>query len=447
MGTSELHEPPAAAEGSDFAAGRPTYVRYLVLAAACVLAVITYIHRVGFATASTQFKAPLGLTAQQVGVLMAAFMVPYGLFEVPWGTLGDRLGVRNLLALIILGGSFTTAAVALVVFVPGGVTGAFLFLLILRFLFGMFQAGTFPALSRMMTDWMPLDQRGSAQGFIWMSSRLGGALAPTLLGPLFAVMGDWRSPLVLVAGLGLIWCVVFWVWFRNRPEEMAQVNELERKRITAGRAAHRPIPHGEIPWAKILRSRNVWFLCLMYGFLGYSGNFFLTLLPNYLSEHRHLSLETTNTLCALPFAFGVAACIGGGFLSDVIYRRTGNRKWSRRLVGFCGLALAGLAILGVSWVHETALLAFLLTLTFFGNDLAMGPAWAAAGDIGERYAGTVGGAMNMLASFTAAVGAILTGTLFDHHLLSAPFVIFAVSYALGALCWLGVDVTRTVAEE
>ena len=154
---------------------RPTRVRYQVLATACSLAVITYIHRVGFATASAEFKVPLGLSDTHLGYMMAAFMIGYGLFEIPWGFLGDRLGVRNILAAIILGGSTLTACLALVGFLPRNVALLVSSLVLLRFLFGAFQAGTFPSLSRMMADWMPTTERGSAQGMIWMSSRLGGA--------------------------------------------------------------------------------------------------------------------------------------------------------------------------------------------------------------------------------------------------------------------------------
>ena len=72
----------------------------------------------------------------------------------------------------------------------------------------------------MMADWIPVNERGGAQGLLWMSSRIGGATAPSLLVWLFHVMGDWKAPLVLTACLGLAWCAVFWPWFRNRPEEM-----------------------------------------------------------------------------------------------------------------------------------------------------------------------------------------------------------------------------------
>src|SRR5207245_693436 len=134
-----------------------------VLAAACSLAVITYIHRVGFATASAEFKTSLGLSDRHIGWLMAAFMVGYGIFEMPWGFLGDRFGVRTILAAIVLGGSALTACVAMVVFLPPELAWVLSFLIVIRFLFGAFQAGTFPAFSRMMADWMPTTERGSAQ--------------------------------------------------------------------------------------------------------------------------------------------------------------------------------------------------------------------------------------------------------------------------------------------
>ncbi len=91
-------------------------------------------------------------------------------------------------------------------------------------------------------------------------------------------------------------------------------------------------------------------------------------------------------------------------------------------------------------------LGLLLVLAFFGNDLAMAPAWAAAADIGERYTGVLSGAMNMMASFMAAIQALVIGYFFEQNNLVAPFIILAASYALGTLCWIGVDVRKTLAD-
>jgi sugar phosphate permease len=265
-----------------------------------------------------------------------------------------------------------------------------------------------------------------------------------MIGVLIALSGHWTRALLIASGLGLVWLAAFRPWFRDRPEDLPRVNEAERAWILSGRAA-RPSGHGAFPWRVALRSRGAWALCLMYGCIGYSGNFFLTMLPTYLRNQRGLDGPTTRLLTTLPFVCGVGACLVGGVLSDAIIGRHG-RRWGRRLVGAAGLSLAGLAILATTQVADVVSLGVLLCLTFVGNDLAMGPAWAAAADIGERHAGTLSGAMNMIASFTAAAMAMITGALFDAGHPVLPFVLFGIVYFAGVLCWLGVDVTRPLAD-
>ena len=133
----------------------PTRVRYLVLAAACSLAVLTYVQRQGFVAGTPYIKQDLGLNDEHMGYLAAVWLVAYGAFQVPGGLLGDRLGARYLLAILVLGWSLTAGAVALTVGLPPGGWLAFASLAVLRFLFGMLQAGGFPGLARVIADWIP----------------------------------------------------------------------------------------------------------------------------------------------------------------------------------------------------------------------------------------------------------------------------------------------------
>src|SRR3954464_12953884 len=143
---------------------RPSRVRYQVLAVACVLAVLTYLNRLGFGVAASEIKRDLRLSDEQMGYLASAFLVAYGLFQVPGGMLGDRFGGRYSLTALVLGWSLVSGATAFALVLPASPTSAFLFLLTLRFLFGLLQAGEFPILARVMAEWIPVGRRASAQG-------------------------------------------------------------------------------------------------------------------------------------------------------------------------------------------------------------------------------------------------------------------------------------------
>src|SRR5207237_7926746 len=127
--------------------------------------------------------------------------------------------------------SLLTGAVALTVYLPAVLPLQLGFLVALRFLFGMFQAGGFPVWARVLADWMPPKERGFAQGLVWTFSRLGGAISSFIFLWLFVAFGAWTTPFWVIAGLGLLWCALFWPWFRNRPDEIGWGTAAERERI------------------------------------------------------------------------------------------------------------------------------------------------------------------------------------------------------------------------
>jgi MFS transporter, ACS family, glucarate transporter len=203
-----------------------------------------------------------------------------------------------------------------------------------------------------------------------------------------------------------------------------------------------PLAAGPVPWLRMLASPSVWGLCLMYGFVGFSGNFITSFLNVYLRDHRQLPDSTTAWLAGLPLAAGVVSSLSGGVISDWLIGRLRNRKWGRRLVGCVAMMLAALAALCTPWVQEIWQLAFVLGAWMFFNDAMLGPAWASCADIGERYAGTLSGAMNMTGAFAGAAGMMLAGWWLGMGQYNLLFTAFAGSYAVAALCWFAVDVTK-----
>src|SRR5205823_14549693 len=130
---------------------RPTRVRYGVLGLACSLSMITYLDRVCFGSVADYIKDEFGLTYTQRGLLFTAFALAYAVFEVPSGWLGDVYGPRRTLIRIVLWWSLFTALTGCIwsfsynlgLFVLSG----YVCLLVVRFLFGMGEAGAYPNIS------------------------------------------------------------------------------------------------------------------------------------------------------------------------------------------------------------------------------------------------------------------------------------------------------------
>jgi nitrate/nitrite transporter NarK len=283
----------------------------------------------------------------------------------------------------------------------------------------------------------------------------------------------WRSSFWLFGGLGMAWCVLFALWFRNRPAEKDTVNESERKLILAGRSGEEGGHHG-VPWLKLLTSGNLWVLCLMYFCAAYGWYFNITYLPTFL-EQQH-GVDRSSLIGALykggPLWLGAIACLGGGFLTDAFIHRTGNRKWGRRLFGVIGHGLCATCYLASMFTDSAFTFFLAISFAAFCNDLTMGAAWATCQDIGKRYAAIVAGAMNTIGNLGGAIAGTVTAAILNASLtahaaglgrpvdqLSAAekaagllpgyhinFLTFAGVYFLAVVFWLFVDATRPVAE-
>src|SRR5512136_1857682 len=210
MSSSQLNPPPPPL--------KPTRARHLVIVFAVTLAVVTYIDRVCISQAAPRMQADLGLTKVQMGYAFAAFAWAYALFEVPGGWMGDWMGPRKVLMRVVLWWSFFTAATG---WVWGQVS-----LVVTRFLFGAGEAGCFPNLTKAFTTWLPQHDRVRAQGIMWMFARWGGAFTPPLVILTFRYV-KWRTAFGVFGCLGVIWGVLFYLWFRDNPRDNKKLNAAE----------------------------------------------------------------------------------------------------------------------------------------------------------------------------------------------------------------------------
>jgi len=417
---------------------KPTRARHWVVVFAVTLAVITYIDRVCISQAAPSMRRDLGLTPVQMGYAFAAFGWAYALFEVPGGWLGDWIGPRKVLMRVVLWWSFFTAATG---WVWGQVS-----LVITRFLFGAGEAGCFPNLTKAFTTWLPQHERARAQGIMWMSARWGGAFTPLLVVWVFKLM-SWRRAFEVFGGLGVVWAIFFYRWYRDNPRDHKSVNEAEIALLEG--AEKMASGHGDVPWGKLVTSLTVWMLWSQYFCISYPWYFYITWLPTYLQEYRHLSPEIAARLAIFPLFFGGLGCMFGGFISPYVTRWTGGLRQTRRLLGYVGCCGAGLLVLLHAGIQDPLLAMIAMGLASFCNDLTMAGSWGACMDVGGKYAGTLSGSMNMVGNFAGGLAPVILGYVLQatgSWLLN--FYIMAGIYLLAALSWRFIDpVTPLEADE
>jgi sugar phosphate permease len=412
------------------AAERPTRVRYGVIVFAVTLAVITYIDRVCISQAAPAIRHDLGFSEVEMGYIFAAFAWAYALFEIPSGFLGDWMGPRRVLMRIVVWWSFFTAAT--------GWAFSFVSMAVTRFLFGAGVAGCFPNLTKAFTIWLPRDERVRAQGIMWLSARWGGAFTPLLVVGVFKLL-SWRHAFEAFGAIGLVWAVAFYWWFRDHPRDKAGLNDAERELLRPNEAV--AIGHARVPWKVLARSRQVWLLCLQYAFLSYGWYFYITWLPSYLAQARHMAITAGALAAGLPLFLGGLGSLVCGFVSAPVERWMGSVARARRLmacIGFTGAS--GLLLLSTRF--EDPLYAILaMGFASFSNDLVMPGSWGACMDVGGRYAGTLSGAMNMAGNIGGALSPMMIGYMlkWTHSNWDVTFYVSAAVYFMGTFCWLTLD--------
>jgi MFS transporter, ACS family, glucarate transporter len=406
----------------------PTRTRHRVVGFALALVAVSYLDRVCISTAAPAIKADLNLSDSQMGLVFSAFTFAYALFEVPSGWFADHFGARLTLTRIVLWWSAMTAAT--------GLAGGFRSLVSLRFLFGIGEAGTFPATARAFARWLPESERGRAFGLAIMTGALGGAATQPLVVALLARM-SWRFAFAIFGAVGIVWAVAWWLWFRDDPHDHPAVNPAELDEIVAGGGGARL--RGHVPWRALPQNSSLVALCGMYGAGIYGWYFYLTWLPTYLLRGRGFDLRHVGWLAALPLLGIAAGVVIGGWLSDQLVRRLGRRR-GRSAPGVVGFPLAALAIVGAVTTHDPLTSVGLLAAAAGLAALGVAPAWAVSTEIGGVHAGVVTGAMNTFGNLGGALSPLVVGFCLERWgSWQAPLFSVAALYLVAALCWLLVD--------
>lgn len=414
---------------------RPTRVRHVVLWLTVAAYMITYMDRVVISSAVPVIQMEFGFSMITMGAILSSFRWGYALFQIPGGWLGDRIGPRRALTLIVTWWSIFTSATAL--------SWNAASMAVLRFLFGMGEAGAFPIATRSLSRWMLPAERGFAQGVTHAGSRLGAAVTPALVVLLIAAYG-WRAAFVCFGALGLVWAAVWYWYYRDTPDEHESVNSAEKELIHSSLGTVRSRTTRSVPWRAILSSRTLWTVSLMYFCYAYCIAVYLDWFPKYLNEHRGFNLKQMGFYTSLPLLAGTAGDLLGGWTSDLWVKRSGNLKMARRSVAVFGFLLAAGAILPATFTSSPVASVLYTCVAVFGLELTVGVSWAIPLDIGADYAGSVSAVMNTCGNIGGAISPTLLAVLVRSYGWNVPFVVASVLCMIAAALYCKIDATRRI---
>ncbi|CAN7434642.1 MFS transporter [Cupriavidus necator] len=408
--------------------------RHMILGVMCLMYFIAYIDRVNISVAAPLIREEMGLTTSQLGLVFSAFAYPYAAMQILGGWMADKFGPKKVLIVLSLIWGVAT--------VLTGFAGSVLMLVVLRFVLGIGEGGAFPTATRAFTYWMPVAERGFAQGITHSFARLGGAITPPIVLIIVAAAG-WREAFIVLGAVSLGWTLLYAFFFKDSPDKHRRVTAQELQEIGYRRGDSRQAAKAATPWRRLFR--RMWLVTFVDFCYGWSLWVYLTWLPSYLKEARGFDLKQLALFTALPLMAGVVGDTLGGVLSDRIYKRTGNLRLARGAVLFVGLAGSLMFIAPMTFTADAVNAVILLSLSFFFLELTNAVLWSLPLDIAGKYAGTAGGMMNTGFGVAGMVSPVVFGYLIERTgSYDLPFMISGALLGVGALASLFINPLLTV---
>lgn len=396
----------------------------LILTMLVILGVVTFLDRINISVAGSAIMHDLNLSPKEWGWVQSAFILSYGLLQVPMGAFGDRHGHRKVLALIVVWWSLFTALT--------GMAGGLASLLVIRFMFGVGEAGSSPCSTGVISRWFEKNEVGKAQGYVWAASRMGGALTPFVVIPVMMWVG-WRAAFYLLGAVGVVWALVWYLFYRDKTVDT--------------NLKHLIIKKQKLNWAIVIRNRQFWTICAMYFFYAFGSWFFFSWFPTFMELGRGFDKSELTYAVAVPFVMSMIGNISGGYLTDRLTRKYGL-KIGRKALGSTSLLVSAVCMFLAAFIPGKMAVFVFLSLCFGIFDLMLPSAWALCIDLGKQHAGSISGAMNTFGN----IGGFCCGILFGYLVESSgnynlPLYMIAGMLIISAVLFSFINPTKPIVED
>lgn len=405
-------------------------VRYRIVGLLFTGTVINYIDRVNISVAAPVIIAASGWSKSEFGTVFSAFLVGYAVLQLPGGLVADRWSARKVLALAFCGFSLFTALT------PPAVA-VFWLLLGTRFLVGLFESVTIPALTSLNARWIPRAEFGRAQTLSVSGVTVGQMIAYPLT-TWIILHYSWQSVFYFNALLGFAWAAV-WLWFAtDTPGEHPAIGEDERAYIESNLA---PQPAAALPLRTVFGNASLLLVTAAYMCFAYVLWTFLFWFPTYLVEARGMSLGVMGTVGVFMHGASFLGVVGAGALSDRLLRTGWSTQFARLRFGGFGLSAALPCLLTATLTGSPYTCAVCLVLFYGLFSMGIAVFTTVALEFNPHQSGAIFGMMNTLGTFAGILGPWSVGLMLERSDGNWTLPLF-VAAGVGAVSALMLFVVR-----
>jgi MFS transporter, ACS family, aldohexuronate transporter len=356
---------------------------------------ISYFDRQTISVAVAAIQREIPISNEQFSYLQTGFLLSYAALYVIGGRMLDRFGTRLGFSLIMLWWSIACTL--------HGFATTFAWLLVMRFLLGMGEGGAFPAATRVVSEWLPAQERATAMGCINAGTAVGSLLAPPLIG-LVLIYSGWRAVFFSAGAIGFIW-VLWWAvlyrgsntGFSNDGKEMIAARHLAKRLL----------------FRQIVSLRGVQALVIAKFMSDSAWYFMLFWLPKYLYDARGFDIKQVSYYAWIPYAASGIGSFLGGWCSSRLLDSGWSLDLSRKLVLGINAAMMPAVILVPLVPVSYALVLF--SVAFFAQQSWSGLIMTIPADVFPLSAvGTVSGLVGFGGSMGGAIFGLVAGALLGH---------------------------------
>jgi ACS family hexuronate transporter-like MFS transporter len=387
---------------------------------------ISYLDRQTLPWAIKAIQADIPFSNQIKAGLDSAFLATYGLMYLGGGLLLDWLGTRRGFLCIMIFWSLACAS--------HGLAGGVIALAASRLLLGVGEGGGFPAATRAVAEWFPVNDRATAMGIINGGTAVGAVIAPPLIALVLTNgnwlgLAPWRWVFFLTGALGLLWTIWWWCSYQTPENQNSGTGVSPVSSEIHGQDARAT---SKISLAQLLQHRETWAVVGAKFLSDGAWYFYLFWLPKYLFDAFQLDIKTAGSIGWIPYAASGVGCLVGGGFSSWLLKRGVSVNWSRKLALGASAALMPW-VMFVPQLHSVGWVIFIFSLAFFGQQSWSTLVMILPTDmISTRAVGTLAG----LVGFGGAMGGVLLGQIVgwlrDHGYSYTPALVISGSMHIAA---------------